>query len=333
MTVPLERATVIGAGAMGTLTALLLASRGIRVTLWGRSPDQVDQLQTDRENKRYLPGHRLPDLVTVTADAAPALADPELIVSAVPCQHIRSVWWKLVECGAIRAPIVSVAKGIEVDTLLRPTQILVDAIGEARVAALSGPSIAPEIADGLPATVVVASDDLELATLVQQCLSTRSFRIYTNLDLIGVELGGAVKNVIGIAAGIGDGLEIGANAKAALLTRGLVEITRLGVAIGAHADTFKGLAGIGDLIATCSSPVSRNRTAGEKIGQGLPLNEVVQSSHGVIEGIDSTRSVLELAEQNHVEMPITRAIYSVLFEHRDPRSAIDELMTRQLKAE
>lgn len=333
MTASLERATVIGAGAMGTLVSLLLAGRGTRVALWARSADHVANLQADRQNNRYLPGHPLPDLITATSDAAEALDDPGLIVSAIPCQHVRSVWSQLTAGREVRTPIVSVAKGIEVKTLLRPTQILTDIIGEIPVAVLSGPSIAPEIAAGLPATVVVASEDLELATQVQQWLSTRTFRIYTNVDVIGVELGGAVKNVISIAAGIGDGLEIGDNAKAALLTRGLVEITRLGIAVGAHADTFKGLAGIGDLIVTCSSALSRNRTAGEKIGRGMSLDEVVRTSRGVIEGIDSTRSILELAERNHVEMPITRGIYSVLFENRDPRSAIDELMTRQLKSE
>lgn len=330
---PLDRATVIGAGAMGTLCASLLADRGVRVALWGRSPELIARINAERRNERYLPERSLPELITATCDAGAALADPQLIVSAIPCQYTREVWTNLSRHGVPKAPIVSVAKGIEVDTLLRPTQILTETIGEVAVSALSGPSIAAEVAAGLPATVVVAAEDDASAILVQKAMSSPTFRIYTNTDLIGVELGGAVKNVIGITAGIGDGVGIGTNAKAGLLTRGLVEITRLGVTLGAKPDTFRGLAGIGDLITTCISPVSRNRCAGEKIGRGMPIDEVIETSHGVIEGIDSTRSILQLAELNHVDMPITRAVHDVLFENRSPRSAIDDLMTRQLKHE
>lgn len=318
---------------MGTLCALLLANRGTRTILWGRSPAQVAAIREDRENKRYLPGHTLPQPLDVTDDAAAALAQPELIISAVPCQHIRLVWASLLEQGAVHAPVLSVAKGIEVHTLLRPTQILAELIESVSLAVLSGPSLAAEVAAGLPAAVVVAGQDPQVAALVQESLSTPTFRIYTNRDLIGVELGGAVKNVIGIAAGIADGLGMGNNAKASLLTRGLVEITRLGVALGASEDTFKGLAGIGDLMTTCSSRLSRNHSAGEKIGRGMSIAEVIDTSNGVIEGIESTRSVLELAQRHRVQMPITQAIYSVLFEHRSPDSAINELMTRRLRAE
>ena len=333
MNPPLDRATVIGAGAMGTLCATLLADRGVRVVLWGRSPQLIEAINTKRRNERYLPERSLPELITATCDVREALAAPQLIVSAIPCQFTREVWTELSGHSLPRAPIVSVAKGIEVGTLLRPTQILTQTIGDVVVSALSGPSIAGEVAAGLPATVVVAGDTPESAALVQNAMSSPTFRIYTNTDLIGVELGGAVKNVIGITAGIGDGVGIGTNAKAGLLTRGLVEITRLGLALGAKADTFRGLAGIGDLITTCISPVSRNRSAGEKIGRGMPLDEVIETSHGVIEGIDSTRSILQLAERNHVDMPITRAVHDVLFDNRSPKSAIDDLMTRQLKHE
>ena len=318
---------------MGSLCAILLGNQGTRTILWGRTPSHVATLQANRENKRYLPGHAFPEPVSITGHAQEALARPELIISAVPCQYIRRLWTGLTEQTAVRTPVVSVAKGIEVDTLLRPTQILGQIVREVPLAALSGPSLAGEIAVGLPAAVVVASEETGLAQLVQESLSTPTFRVYTNRDLIGVELGGAVKNVIGIAAGIADGLKTGNNAKASLLTRGLVEITRLGVALGASADTFKGLAGIGDLIATCNSQLSRNHSAGEKIGRGMPIAEVIATSRGVIEGIESTRSVLQLAKRHGVEMPITRAIYDVLFENRSPQSAIDELMTRQLRAE
>lgn len=333
MSIRLEQATVVGAGAMGTFCALLLASRDTRVRLWVRSSDRAEVLSADRENRRYLPGHPFPDSITVTTDAAEALAGAQLIVSAVPCQHIRSVWSRPVLSRAAASPVVSVAKGIEVETLLRPTEVLGEILGDLPLAALSGPCLAPEAAKSLPTAVVVASEDASLAELVQASFATPTFRVYTNPDVVGVELGGAAKNVIGIAAGACDGLRLGNNAKASMLTRGLVEITRLGTALGGRADTFRGLAGVGDLIATCSSTYSRNHTAGERIGRGMPIEEVVRSSHGVIEGIETTRSLLQLARRHDVEMPITQAVHSVLFEHRSPKSAIDGLMTRRLKGE
>lgn len=331
MSAHLTQATVVGAGAMGTLCAHLLAAGGARVRLWGRSREFVASVQRERENRRYLPGLTLADAIEVTHDFAYALADTQAIVSAVPCQHVRAVWSDCRE--PVRAPMVSVAKGIEVGTLLRPTQILTDTLGDVQVAALSGPCLAPEVAAGLPTAVVAAGSSLDLATQVQQAFASPTFRVYTNTDLTGVELGGAVKNVIGIAAGIGDGLQMGLNAKAGLLTRGIVEITRLGVALGAHADTFKGLAGIGDLICTCNSDISRNHTAGVMIGRGATLAQVVDRSRGIVEGIESTRSILQLADERRVEMPITRAVYTVLFEGRSPQSAIEDLMTRQLRSE
>jgi len=333
MTPSVNRATVVGSGAMGTLCALLLANRGVDTILWGRSPDHTRRLDTERQNKRYLAGHAFPQRLEVTTDVDKALEQPDLIVSAVPCQYIRALWTTISRCGRVRAPVVSVAKGIEVDTLLRPTQILGELIGDVSLAALSGPSLATEIARGLPAAVVVASRDPLLAAMVQHALSTSTFRIYTNNDLIGVELAGAAKNVIAIAAGIADGLDQGNNASASLLTRGLVEITRLGVAIGGVAETFRGLAGIGDLVATCGSPLSRNHVTGEKIGRGVSVDDAVAGSNGVVEGIESTRSIIQLADRHGVEMPITRAIHSVLFGRRSPREVVTELMTRQLKAE
>lgn len=330
---PIKRATVVGDGAMGTVCGLILAGRGVDVRIWSPFPNQIADLQRDRENRRFLAGHSFPDALTATADAAEAFCDTELIVSAVPCQFVRQVWSDLVAAFPPGKPVVSVTKGIENGTLLRATQIIGDVLGEVPLAVLSGPSIATEVADGLPCTVVSASDDLTLAGLIQQSFSTRSFRVYTNADLLGVELAGATKNVVALAAGIIDGLKAGDNAKAALITRGLVEITRLGVAMGAHAETFKGLAGVGDLVTTCVSPVGRNRSAGERIGAGESAADVVAATPSVIEGIPTTRSVVELAREYHVQMPITSAVYEVLFEHMSPRSAIDELMTRQLKHE
>ncbi len=333
MNVPIERATIIGDGAMGTVCGLLLAGKGIRVQMWSYLPEQAANIERDRENRCFLPGHRLPDGLHVTADAREALRGSELVVNAVPCQYTRKCWETVGPHCPAEAPIVSVAKGIELDTLLRPTQIVAEFVPRARLAVLCGPSIAPEVARGLPATVVAASDNGELAVLTQNVFNTAHFRVYTNPDILGVELAGAAKNVVALAAGIIDGIGGGDNAKAALLTRGLVEITRLGVAMGAMSDTFRGLAGIGDLITTCISPIGRNRSAGERIGRGMPVNEVIASSPSVIEGIPTAKAVLGLAHEYHVEMPITEAVYSVLFEHLPPEDAIELLMARHPKPE
>ncbi len=329
----LARVTIIGDGAMGTTCALLLARRGTRVTLWSVSPEQVVALERDRENKRYLPGHRLPSSIKVVADPSRSFDDPTLIVSAVPCQYMRSVWRRFADHVPRGVPILSIAKGIEVGTLLSPTAILEDCVGQVPLACLSGPCIAPEVAAQKPASVVVASADTALAAQAQAGFSTSYFRVYTSDDLIGVEVAGAAKNAIALAAGICDGIDAGDNAKAALVTRGLVEITRLGVALGASADTFRGLAGVGDLITTCASKIGRNRSAGERIGRGATAEEVMESTPSVIEGIPTTRSVLELAARHHVEMPIVSGVASVLFEGRRPSDCIAELMTRQLRSE
>ena len=329
----LTKATVVGTGAMGTVLAQILAGNKIHVALLGRRVEQVDPILTLRENRRYLPGVRLNERITPTIDPVTALANTELIVSAVPCQYLRTTWERI--GGYVRAgvPICSVTKGIETSTLARPAQIIDAYVGENAVAVLSGPSIAPEIARCLPATVVVACENDEVARLVQTVLSTSAFRVYTNPDVLGVELAGALKNVIALAAGILDGLKAGDNAKAALLTRGLVEITRLGVMLGARAQTFVGLAGIGDLVTTCVSPLGRNRSAGEAIGRGKRCEQVISESPAVVEGIPTTRAVMELALRNEVEMPITAAVHAVLFENKPPLEAITELMSRPSKAE
>jgi glycerol-3-phosphate dehydrogenase (NAD(P)+) len=329
----LTKATVVGTGAMGTIVAQILAGNNIHVALLGRRGEQVEELLTLRENRRYLPGFRLSERVTPTTEPARAFINTELIVSAVPCQHLRTTWERLggyVEAGV---PICSVTKGIETDTLARPSQIIDAYVGDNPIAVLTGPSIAPEVARCLPATVVAACSVLEVARLVQRVMSTSALRIYTNPDVCGVELAGALKNVIALAAGILDGLRAGDNAKAALLTRGLVEITRLGVALGARRDTFVGLAGVGDLVTTCVSPYGRNRSAGERIGRGVSTEQVIRESPSVIEGIPTTRAVLALAARHGVEMPITAAVNAVLFEHKPPLEAITELMNRPPKAE
>ncbi len=333
MPCPIPSATVVGDGAMGTLCALILARRGTRVLLWGRSPEHVANLARDRENKRYLPGHDFPDLIENIHDPNQAFGDETLIVSAVPCQHVRGVWTKLAPFVPRGVPIVSTAKGIEVDSLQLPTSILRECMGSTPLACLSGPSIAPEIANRQPASVVAAAVDPQVAQLVQQAFSTNYLRVYTSGDILGVELAGAAKNVIALAAGISDGLEAGENAKAALITRGLVEITRLGVALGASAETFRGLAGVGDLITTCASKIGRNRSAGERIGRGATAEQVIAGTKSVIEGIPTTKSVLALAASARVEMPIVEAVASVLFEGMRSVDAIESLMTRRLHRE
>ena len=326
--------SVIGDGAMGTLCAIMLAENGIAVRLWSAFPAAAQELARTRENSRFLPGSKLDESVVVTAEDAKAFGEAALIISAVPTQYMRAVWGRLKPHYPGDVPICSVAKGIENDTLLRPTQIVRDVLGKTcSVASLSGPSIAPEVVRQLPATVAVASQSAPLGEQVQRLLARPYFRVYTNPDLIGVEVAGASKNVIAIAAGILDGLDAGVNAKAALLTRGLVEITRLGVALGGRAETFAGLTGMGDLVTTCFSPVGRNRCFGQAIGTGQSVGQALGATRSVVEGVPTTQSVVELAARLKVEMPITQAVHDVVFSDRSPSQAIRELMARPLKAE
>lgn len=328
-----EQVAIIGDGQMATVCGVMLADRGIHVRMWGQNPDHIAALKTTRENRRYLPGLRIPERVSFTADERAVFVAAELVINAVPCQYIRSVWQRLAPSFPGNIPVTSVSKGIENETLLRPSQIIQSCVGPVPVAALSGPSIAAELAKCLPATVVAAASDMALARTVQEAFSSQWFRVYTNDDLLGVELAGATKNVIALAAGIVDGLRAGDNAKAALLSRGLVEITRLGAAMGARRETFAGLAGLGDLVTTCVSPMGRNRSAGQLIGQGMNVEEVVASTPSVIEGIPTTRSVFQLARRHGVEMPITEAVHAVLFEGKEVIATLSELMTRKLKSE
>lgn len=329
----IEQVAIIGDGQMATVCGVMLADRGIHVRMWGRSREHIEALKVTRENRRYLPGLKIPNRVSFTHDAQAVFSGAELILTAVPCQYMRAIWTSIRAHYPTDIPVASVSKGIENDSLLRPTQIVQDVLGDVPVVALSGPSIAAELANCLPATVVAASEDREVARLVQQTFSSQWFRVYTNTDLLGVELAGAMKNVIALAAGVVDGLKAGDNAKAALLTRGLVEIQRLGVAMGARPETFAGLAGMGDLVTTCISPMGRNRSAGELIGKGVKPEDVIKSTPSVIEGIPTTRSVVQLAARYGVEMPITEAVHSVLFEGKEVIATLSELMTRRLRDE
>jgi glycerol-3-phosphate dehydrogenase (NAD(P)+) len=334
-----ERVTILGDGAMATVCSILLTQGGHEVTMWGAFEESIERLLQDREQRRLLPGVKVPPQVRLTANDDDCFAGATMVLSAVPTQFMRGVWKRLSSHVSRDLPIVSVAKGIEIDSLLRPTQIIGDVLwgksgqSSPQLVALSGPNIAAELARYLPGTAVAATTDEELAKRVQAAFATQWFRVYTNTDVTGVELAGATKNVIAIAAGILDGLAAGNNAKAALVTRGLVEITRLGLAMGAQESTFDGLAGIGDLITTCVSPEGRNRTVGEQIGKGRKLDDVLGKMDSVAEGVPTTKAVMELARRYNVEMPITEAVHAVLFEGKDVIHALTDLMTREPKPE
>ena len=338
-----ENISIIGDGAMATVLAMLLCEKNIGARIWGHDVEQLSQIKQDRENKKFLPGYKLPETLVFESKDERIMADADLIVSAVPCQFMRRVWNRLKDYVPQGIPIVSVAKGIENDTLLHPTQVLADVLEEKRATSderratryvvLSGPTIADELARRLPATACVACDDEKLAKDVQYTFNTDWLRIYTNTDVIGVELAAACKNVIAIAAGVIDGAGAGDNAKAALLSRGLAEITRLGTACGARPDTFAGLAGLGDLVTTCISPKGRNRSFGERIGKGQAIEQAQRATESVVEGFATCKSVVALAARYDVEMPITHAVYEVLFENKPVQTAIADLMKRRLKAE
>ena len=324
-----SRVTVIGGGAMGTACAIVLSENpDQQVSLWARNPDHAAEMTETRENQRLLPGVSIPSSIAITSDITAAVADSDLLVMAVPTAFLRDCLNDISPALNNDRPVVSVIKGIENETFLRPSEIIGEVLGSRAVVSLSGPSHAEEITRRLPATVVAASGDLALARRVQQTFTTDRFRVYTNVDIIGVELAAALKNVIAIAAGICDGLGYGDNAKSALMTRGLVEMTRFGTSLGALPETFAGLAGMGDLITTCASPYSRNRKVGERLGAGETLDQILQSMDAVAEGVWTTRSVHELAEQQEIDMPITAEVFRVLFEGKPALEATDSLMMR-----
>ncbi len=324
---------VIGDGGWGTALAILLSKKGRRVRLWSAFPEYARLLGKRRYNPRYLPGVRIPGEVEILTDEAEAAADIDLVVVAVPSKFLRGVLKRFRGYISTDLPLVSATKGIETRTLLRASEAIRDVLGSRRVAVLSGPSHAEEVARNLPTTVVVASDDESLSRMVQREFATAHFRVYTSNDVVGVELGGALKNVIGIAVGIAEGLGLGDNARAALMTRGMVEIARLGVAMGAERNTFMGLSGIGDLITTCVSPYGRNRAVGLAIGRGKKLKEILASMKMVAEGVETTKSARDLSRRFSVEMPITDQVYSILFRNKSPLTAVSSLMKRAPKAE
>jgi glycerol-3-phosphate dehydrogenase (NAD(P)+) len=325
---------VLGDGAWGTAIALLLAQNSRhRVVLWSAREENARILRERRENLRLLPGVPIPPAVELTTDIEQASTGADAYIAATPTVYLRETLTRIKSALAKDRPVISLAKGLENQTFLRPTQIANQVLGSEEVAVLSGPSHAEEVSRGLPTTVVAASADPDLARWIQQHFSSERFRVYTNQDTVGVELAGALKNIIGIAAGISDGLGFGDNAKAALLTRGLVEMARFGVAMGAEHQTFYGLAGMGDLITTCVSRHGRNRRVGERLAGGEKLAQILNSMSMVAEGVFTTRSVHDKAGRMEIEMPITSEIYRVLYEDKDPLQAVSDLMLREPRSE
>lgn len=324
--------SVIGAGSWGTTLAHLLSDKGYEVTLWAHEKPLAEEMRDSRVNSIYLPDVRLPDDLKVTGSIEDAVKKARYVVSAVPAQYTRAVFTEAIPHMIGEAILISVSKGIEKGTLLTVSSILKELTAH-RVAVLSGPSFAKEVIRKLPAAVTIAAEDSNTGVSLQEIFNTNSFRVYTHDDILGVELGGALKNVMAVAAGISDSLGFGNNARASLITRGLSEMTRLGVAMGAKAKTFSGLSGIGDLVLTCTSPLSRNYTVGIKLGQGLKLRDILSQTKSVAEGVATAASAFELSKKYTIEMPIIEQVYQVLHEEKDPLFAAKDLMDRSLKSE
>lgn len=331
----MTRVAVLGSGSWGTAFSMVLADAGAEVMLWGRRPELVEAINRTHQNADYLPGIELPPAVRATNDPVEALDGAEVVVLAVPSQKLRenlTVWAPLLPEGCV---LVSLMKGIELGTSRRMSEVIAETtgVGPERIAVVSGPNLAREIAQRQPAATVVACADEAVAEKLQQVCHTPYFRPYTNTDVVGVELGGAVKNVIALAVGMAKGMGMGDNSQASIVTRGLAEITRLGLALGADAATFAGLAGVGDLVATCLSPLSRNRTFGEKLGRGMTVEEIVASTSQVAEGVKSAESILALAREHHVDMPIVEHVVAAVHDGLPPAEIVRRIMSRTTKAE
>lgn len=332
----MKRVSVFGAGGWGMAIANLLVGEGNDVTLWVHAPTTPRSLVETREDKSKLPGVLLHPDITITEIVGEALDGVEVVFMAIPTQHVRAVCRELKVTGLPIRVMVSLSKGIEVGSLKRVSELFGELLGEKcrdSTVVVSGPSHAEEVARQIPTSVVAAGVKSDFVIEIQRLLSTKTFRVYASDDLVGVELGGALKNVIAVAAGMLYGLKLGDNTMGALLTRGLAEITRLGVKMGARAETFAGLSGLGDMVTTCNSRHSRNRAVGERIGQGEKLREILASMTMVAEGVETTRAAVRLADTYHVDMPISRQVYQVLFEDKPPLEGLNELMCRELKKE
>jgi glycerol-3-phosphate dehydrogenase (NAD(P)+) len=334
----MSQIAVIGAGAWGTGIAIVLGRKGTHhVRLWAHEADVCESIMQQRVNDRFLPGRRIPDPVTATNNLAATLNGAEIVVSVMPSQHCRALFERMRHLLQPQTLIVSATKGLEEGSLLRMTEVIAQVLqrdNKSALGALSGPSFAQEVARGDPTAITIASQDAALLRIVQQEFSDSSFRVYTNHDVIGVELGGALKNIVAIAAGICDGLGLGHNSVAALITRGLAEMTRLVVACGGRTETMAGLAGLGDLVLTCTGGLSRNRSVGVELGRGHKLPEIIANMHGMVaEGVFTTSAAVGLAHARNVEIPITEQMHAILHQGKSPREAIQELMSRTGKSE
>jgi glycerol-3-phosphate dehydrogenase (NAD(P)+) len=335
----MSRIAIIGAGAWGTALAIVLGRKGTHaVRLWAHENEVYQSIARDRVNRLFLPGFMLPGSIEPTTDLGHAIEGAEMIVSVMPSQHCRRLFERMAASLRVETLLVSCTKGLENGTRLRMTEVIADVLASSkfslRLGALSGPSFAKEVARGDPTAVTVASTDAELARTVQQAFNDSRFRVYTNDDLIGVELGGALKNIIAIAAGVCDGLGLGHNSRAALITRGLAEVSRLVMACGGRLDTMAGLAGLGDLVLTCTGDLSRNRTVGVELGKGRKLPDIIADMHGTVaEGIFTTKAAVGLARKKRVEMPITEQMCAILEDVKAPQQAIEDLMMRAAKSE
>lgn len=329
---------IIGGGSWGTGLALALTRSRVqhRLSLWLREKELAERMRATRENDLFLPGFSLPKEIRVTDDLGEAATGAEIVASVVPAQFLRSVWESLYSFLGPETMIVSATKGLEKESLACPSQVIREVIGSKAanpLAALSGPSFAREVASGLPTAVVIASSSEGVARLLQEECSGPNLRLYKSTDIIGVEIGGAVKNVIAIAAGVSDGLGLGTNARAALITRGLAEITRLAVACGGRRETLAGLAGLGDLVLTCTGELSRNRRVGLELAKGRRLEDIISSMQMVAEGVETTSVTRALGRKLGVELPVTEQVHRLLFQGHDPRTAVQELMERPLREE
>ena len=327
------RISVLGDGGWGTTLAILLSNKGYPVTLWGAFENYTKIMAKSRVNIKFLPGLIIPKKIKITADIKSAIKDTDIIVLAVPSQYTREVLKKIKSGFSKKSIFVSVTKGIEIGSLKRISEIIYAQLGPVKLAVLSGPTIAQEVAKGIPTTAVVASTNKDVRKKIQAVFNTDKFRVYTNADLIGVELGGSLKNVIAIACGVADGLGFGTNTKAAILTRGLAEISRLGIAMGAKLKTFSGISGLGDLVTTCISQQSRNRRVGELIGKGKTLKEISGHMQMIAEGVPTAKSAYTLSLKYKIDMPITKEIYRLLYLNKAPGQAVKDLMTRKSKEE
>ncbi|MBI2095177.1 MAG: NAD(P)-dependent glycerol-3-phosphate dehydrogenase [Candidatus Omnitrophica bacterium] len=325
--------SILGDGGWGTTLALLLSGKGFCPMLWGAFPDYVEEVRKKRENVKFLPGFKIPESVALEADLGRAVRGAEWVVLAVPSQHMRAVLRRVGKSALAGKNFISVAKGVETGTLHVMSAVVREELGAVPLGVLSGPTIAREVALEMPAAVSVASAHKTLRARAREIFATPYFSLYESDDVLGVELGGALKNVIAISAGIVEGLGFGSNTRAALFARGVAEMARLGKRMGAKRETFMGLSGLGDLATTCLSPLSRNRRLGEEIGKGRGLKDILKSSEMVVEGVDTSRSAVALARRHRVRMPITEAVHGILFRGRDPRAAVDALMKREFHHE